>query len=184
MPDGFGQNLVVARQRAELFPRRLIKIAESIGRDIGIEPVGLRKYRVERDHDCAKPRQVGDDVGDPRPRPRPLAKPRVGQALFVDIDDGDGPHGLHARVDELKGVKRPDPKLLDRGRIEHPQRGEADQERQADQPRIADPPLEPSPYDFQPLHALPEVWLGRSDYGQPSEAVVRVLPLASPTSYW
>ena len=103
--DRVGHNPVVARQRPQLArvaSSRLRNVSAAI---LGIEPVGLREHGVERDHDRAKPGQVGDDVGDPRPRPRPLAEPRIGQALFVDIDDGDRPHGFHAGFDRWKVSK-------------------------------------------------------------------------------
>ena len=88
-PDGVGEDLVVARQRAQLGAGFLIEVAEGIGRKGGVEPVRLRKHRVEGDHDGAEPGQFGDEIGDPGARPRPL--PELFQALVVDIDDGDRP---------------------------------------------------------------------------------------------
>ena len=70
--DGVGEDLIVARQRAQLGAGLLVEVAEGIGRKVGIEPVGLGEHRVERDHDRAEPGQFGDEIGDPRPRPRPL----------------------------------------------------------------------------------------------------------------
>ena len=37
------------------------------------------------------------------------------QALVVDIDDGDRPHRLYARIDQLETVEGADPQFLDRG---------------------------------------------------------------------
>ena len=156
VPHRIGENLVVARQRAQLGPGLLVEIAEGVGGDVGIEPVGLREHDVEGDRDGAEPGQVGDHVGDPRPRPRPLAELR--QALLVDIDDGDRPCGLHAGIDALEGIEGPDPDFLDRRRIGDAQRRKADQQREADQPRIAEPPREPSSQYPQSLHA---VWISR-----------------------
>ena len=62
------------------------------------------------------------------------------------------------RLDQLEIVQSPDPHFLDRGRIPHPQRGEADQQHKADQPGIPEPPLEPTPQGSQPFHA---VWVSR-----------------------
>ena len=123
----------------------LIEIAEGVGGEIGIEPVGLGEHGVERDHHGAEPGQVGDDVGDPRPRPRPLTELRIGQAPFVDVDDRDRPHRLLAWIEHLEDIEGSDPQLVDRSRIPNPQRGKADQQRKADQPRIAEAPLEPPP---------------------------------------
>ena len=156
--DGVGEDLVVARQRAQLGAGFLVEIAERVGRIGGIEPVGLRKHRVERDHDGAQPRQFGDEVGDPRPRPWPLAE--LFQALVVDIDDGDRPCGLLAGIDALEKVKGPDANFLDRSRIGDAKGCEPDQQRKAQQPGIADAPLEPPSQYPQSLHA---VWISRID---------------------
>ena len=60
--DGVGEDLVVARQRAQLGPGFLVEIAEGVGRNGRVETVGLREHRVERDHDRAEPGQFGDEV--------------------------------------------------------------------------------------------------------------------------
>ena len=87
--DGFGEDLVVARQRAQLGAGLLIEVAEGVGRKGRVETVRLGKHRVEGDHDRTEPGQFGDEIGNPRARPRPL--PELFQALVVDIDDGDRP---------------------------------------------------------------------------------------------
>ena len=143
--DGIGKNPVIARQRPQSRAHLLIEIAEGVGEELGIEPVGLGEHGVERDHHGAEPGQVGNDVGDARPRPRPLTEFRIGQAPFVDVDDRDRPHRLLAWFQHLEDIEGSDPDLGDRSRIPNPQRGKADQERKADQPRIAEAPLEPPP---------------------------------------
>ena len=136
MADRIRENLIVARQRPQLVSGCLIEIAESVGRDVGIEPVGLGEHDVERDRDGAQPGQVGDEIRDPRPRPGPLAE--FGQAFFVDIDDSDRPYGLHAGIDALEGVEGSDPQFLDRREIGDAQRRDSDQEHEANQSRIAE----------------------------------------------
>ena len=123
--DGVGKDLVVARQRAQPGAGFLVEIAEGVGRKGRVETVGLRKHRVERDHDRAEPGQFGDEIGNPGPRPRPL--PELFQALVVDVDDGDRPCRLLARIDALESVKSPDANFLDRRRIGDAQRGKPDQ---------------------------------------------------------
>jgi hypothetical protein len=140
--DGVGKDLVVARQRAQLGAGFLVEIAERVGRIGGVEPVRLRKHRVERDHDGAQSGQLGDEGCDPGPRPWPLAE--LLKAFVVDIDDGNRPCGLLARIDALERVKGPDPNFLDRSRIGDAKGCEPDQQRKAQQPGIANPPLEPS----------------------------------------
>ena len=152
--DHVGEDLVVARQRLEFFPRRLVEITEGVGGNIRIEPVRLGEQRVEGDHDGAEPGQIVDDIGKPGARPRPLAQPGISEAPFIDVDDGDGTRGLHAWVDDLKGIERPDTELLDRGRIGDAQHREADQERKAHQPRVAELPREPPSQYPQALHAI------------------------------
>ena len=94
--------------------RCFIEVAHRFGRVAGIEPVGFREHDVEGDHGGAELGQVGDQIRDVRPRPWPLSE--LGQALFVDIDNGDRPCGLDPRLDDLKRIEGPDPKLLDRRR--------------------------------------------------------------------
>ena len=106
---------------------------------------------VERDHDGAELREIGDDVGDPRPWPWPLAE--ICQALFVDIDDSDRAGRLHAGIEALVEVEDPDPKLFDRRKIGNTQGHYSDQQREADQPRIAEPAPEPALQYPEPLHA-------------------------------
>ena len=103
-PHRIGENLIVARQLAQLAPGRLIEIAEGVGGGIGIEPVGLGEDDVEGDHHGAEPGQIGDHVRDARARPRPLAE--LGQAGFVDIDNGDRPCRLHAGIDDAGRCRR------------------------------------------------------------------------------
>ena len=150
--DGVGEDLVVARQRAQLGAGLLIEIAEGIGRKGRVETVRLGKHRVEGDHDRTEPGQFGHEIGNPGARPRPL--PELFQALVVDIDDGDRPDGLLARLDALEGVKGPDADFLDRSRIGGAQRGEPDQQRKAQQPGIADAPREPSSQYPQSFHGF------------------------------
>ena len=107
----------------------------------GLSRSGSGKHDVEPDRDGAEPGQVDDDVRDPCPRPGKLAE--FGQALFVDIDDGDRPCGLHAGVEALKSIEGSDPKFLDRSEIGDAQRRYSDQERQANQPSIPEFPREP-----------------------------------------
>ena len=138
-----------ARSLARVSSSRLRKVSAAI---CGVEPVGLGEHRVEGDHDRAEPGQFGDEIGDPGARPRPL--PELFQALVVDIDDGDRPDGLLARVDALEGVEGPDADFLDRRRIGDAQRGEPDQQHKAQQPGIAEAPLEPSWQCPQSLHGF------------------------------
>ena len=106
MPHRIGENLIVARQRPQLGAGFLIEIAEGIGRDVGIEPVGLGEHDVEGDHDGAEFGQVGDHVRDPRSRPRPLAE--LGQSFgLVDVDDGDRRlRELGAGIEALEAYRR------------------------------------------------------------------------------
>ena len=127
--DGVGEDLVVARQRAQLVARFLVEMTEGVGRKGGVETVRLGKHRVEGDHDRAEPGQFGDEIGNPGARPRPL--PEFFQALVVDIDDRNRPHRLLARVDALERVERPDPDLFDRGRIGDAKYCEPDQQGKA-----------------------------------------------------
>ena len=151
-PHRIGKYLVVAGKVAQLGPRRLVEIPHRLGRGAGIEPVGLEEHHVEGDHDRAKVGQVEDHVREVRSRPRPLAEFR--QALFVDVDDGDRPGGLHARLDALEGVEDPDPQFLDRRVVGDAQRPEPDQEHETHQPCIAELPREPASPDPEPLHAV------------------------------
>ena len=74
--------------------------------------------------------------------------------LFSSISTmGDRADGLDARLDTLKPVEDPDPKLLDRSRIGDAQRGDPHQERQAQQPRNPELPREPPSQYPQSLHA-------------------------------
>ena len=57
-PHRIGEDLIVARQRAQPGAGFLVEIAEGVGRDVGIEPVGLREHDVEGDHDGAEPGQI------------------------------------------------------------------------------------------------------------------------------
>src|SRR5258708_29465246 len=132
-----------------------MEVTNGVGRDVWIEPVGLREHDVEADHDGAEAGQISNQIRDPRPWPRPLAEFR--QALLVDIDNGDRPCGLHPGIDELEGVEGSDPKLLDRGRIGDPEGRKADQERQAHQPGIPEPSREPPSQYPQPLHGFSDV---------------------------
>ena len=150
--DGVGEDLVVARQRAQLDARLLVEIAEGIGRIGRVEPVGLREHRVEGDHDRTKPGQFGDEVGNPGARPRPL--PELLEALVVDIDDGDRPCGLVARIDALKRVEGPDANFFDGSRVGSAKRGEPDQQRKAKQPGVADAPRKPSSQYPQSFHGF------------------------------
>ena len=122
VPHDIGEELIVARQRAQFFAGHLVEIAKRVGRHVRIEPVGLGEYDVEGDHDRAKLGQRSDHIRDPRPRPRPLAELR-GQALVVDIDNGHRSRLLHARIDALEGIEGSHAKLLDRRGIGDAQRG-------------------------------------------------------------
>ena len=84
--------------------------------------------------------------------------PSFGEALLVDVDDGDRPDGLDPGIDALERIEHPDAQLLDRGGIDDAQYRKADQKGKADQPRIANAPLEPPPQDFRSFHA---VWISR-----------------------
>ena len=122
--DGVGKDLVVARKRAQLGAGFRVEITEGVGSKGRVETVGLRKHRVERDHDRAEPRQFGDEVRNPGARPRPL--PELFQALVVDVDDGDRPRSLLAGIDALESVKGPDTNFFDRSRIGDAQCGKSD----------------------------------------------------------
>ena len=124
LPDGVSEDPIIAGQRLQLFARRLVKTAEIIGGDVGIEPVRLGENHVERDHDRAHPGQSVDDIGDARARPWPLAEPGIGQALLVDVDDGDRPCLLHPGIDKLEGIESADSQLFHRRRIDGAQHGE------------------------------------------------------------
>jgi hypothetical protein len=126
MPHRFREQRVVARQRAQPGPGLVIEVSDGVGSGGGIEPVGLREHDVEADRHRPEPGQVGDQVRDPCPRPRPLAEFR--QALFIDVDDDDRPCGLHAGIDDLEGIESPDPEFLDRRGIGNTKRGKSDQE--------------------------------------------------------
>ncbi|MGY4457312.1 hypothetical protein ACVWYI_001272 [Bradyrhizobium sp. LB13.1] len=149
--DRFGQDLVVARQLAQLGAGGIVQIAHLARDDIGVEPVGLREHHVEADRDRAIIGEVLDQIGDPRPRPRPLAE--LGEALVVDVDDGDRPRRLVARIDQLKHVEGAEPQFLDRRRIPEPGAGKHDQQPKAHQPRKPELPRKPPPQDFETFHA-------------------------------
>ncbi|MGY2932387.1 hypothetical protein ACVWZ6_001989 [Bradyrhizobium sp. GM6.1] len=100
--------------------------------------------------------RVLDHVGDPRPRPRPLAE--LGEALVVDVDDGDRPRRLVARIDQLKHVERAQPQFLDRRRIPEPSAGKYDQQRKAHQPRKPELARKPPPQDLETFHGG---WISR-----------------------
>ncbi len=140
-PHGVGEDLIVARQRPQPASGFLVEVAKRVGRDVRIEPVGLGEHDVERDHDGTELGQTSYQIRDPGPRPGKL--PEFRQARFVDIDNGDRPCRLHARVDALEGIEGSDANLLDGGGIGDAQRRQPDQERQAHQPGIPEPPLEP-----------------------------------------
>jgi hypothetical protein len=111
--------------------------------------------------------------------------PKLRQALFVDIDDGDRPCGLHPGIDELESIESSDPKLLDRRRIGDPEGRERDQERQADQPGIPESPRKPSQYP-RSLHAFSDVSFNRNcpeaaNWGSSSKADS---PQCRFLSYW
>ena len=139
--DGFGEDLVVAWQRPQLGAGFRVKITEGIGRKGRVETVGLGKHRVEGDHDRTEPGQFGDEVGNPSPRPRPL--PELFKALVIDIDDGNRPCGLLARIDALEGVKGPNANFLDGSRIGDAKGCKSDKQRKAQQPGVPDAPREP-----------------------------------------
>ena len=113
-PDWPQQTCEVEHEALRLFAKHRIR------HGIGIEPVGLGKHHVERDHDGAEPGQFIDQIRDPGPRPWPLAE--LLQALVVDINDDDRPCRFVVRVEPLEGIEGPNPKLLDRGGIQrqHP----------------------------------------------------------------
>ena len=145
MTDSLGEYLVIAWQRFQLLTRRLVEIAEALGGEVGIEPVGLGQHGVEGNDDSAQTCQVRDDVGDPRSRPRPLSKLRAAETVFVDIDNGDRPHLLHPGVDRLKRIEGADAQLLHRGGIDHAQAHKAEEQGKANQPGIAEIPRKPAP---------------------------------------
>ena len=71
-------------------------------------------------------RQAGDEIGDARSRPGPLADGL--ETFFVDIDDHDRPLRCFARMQHLEQIEDADPKFLNRNRIGDPQRGERNQQ--------------------------------------------------------
>ena len=105
--------------------RSIVEIAESIGGDAGRHPVGLGEYDVERDDERAHLRQAGDQIGNARARPWPLAD-RL-QALFIDIDDDDRPFRRIARMEHLEKIEDANAQLLERQRIGDAQAGKRDQ---------------------------------------------------------
>ena len=135
------QDVVIARQRAQFGAGLLVEVAKGLGGGRRIKPVGLCEHDVKSDCSRPKPGQVGNEVGDHRPRPWPLAE--FCQTPFVDVDDPHRPCGLHAGVDDLEGIEGPDPEFLDRRGIGDAQHGKSDQQSDAEQPRIAELSLEP-----------------------------------------
>ena len=55
-----GKYRIVARQRAQLCPRRLVKVAERVRGDARRHPVGLCENDVERHHQCAHLSEAGN----------------------------------------------------------------------------------------------------------------------------
>ncbi len=77
-PHRIGEKPIVARQLAQPCPGFLVEIAKRVGRDIRVEPVGLREHDVEGNRRGAEPGQIVDHVRDPGPRPGPLTEPGAG----------------------------------------------------------------------------------------------------------
>src|SRR5215831_13919868 len=103
MPQRVSEHGIIARQSAQLCARRLVKVAKYIGCDAGGQPVGFREHNIECDHDGAHFSQSGDEIGDARARPRPLAY-RI-EAFFVDIGNDDWSLRCVAGVQYLEKVE-------------------------------------------------------------------------------
>ena len=89
-PDRVGEDLVVARQRAQLGAGRLVEIAQGVGGDRS----GLSRSGSENTTSKAiatAPRLVRLVIRSAIRVRGHGHWPRFGQALFVDIDDGDRP---------------------------------------------------------------------------------------------
>jgi hypothetical protein len=116
--------------------------------------VRLGEHDVEADRDRAHAGEPRDDLGHLRARPRPLAE--LLEARLVDIEDDDRPLFGGARPRHLEKVEGAQPQLLDRRRVPHTQRHQADQQHQADRAREA----ETAPPPRQPFHdpAIPELF--------------------------
>ena len=144
-----------ARNLARVSSSRLRKVSAAAA---GLSRSGSANIDVESDHDGAEPGQIGDQIGDPRPRPGPLAE--FGQALVVDIDDGDRPCGLVRGDRALEGVEGPDPEFLDRGGIGDAQARRTRSAAQGTSAAHSRAPLQPPSQYPQSFHAA---WVSRLD---------------------
>jgi hypothetical protein len=96
-------------------------------------PVGLGENNIKADSGSTELGDARDQIGNRGARPRPL--PNGLEACLVDIDDDDRKSGLRARPPDLKEVESSQPPVLDRARIEQPQRYQCEQQHQANSPR-------------------------------------------------
>ena len=71
-------------------------------------------------------RQTGNEIGDARARPRPLADGL--ETFFVDIDNDDRPLRCLARMHHLEKIEDADAKFLNRNRIGDTQRSKRNQQ--------------------------------------------------------
>ena len=134
----FGEDRVIAGQCGKLFARLRIETAEAAGGYGRRHAIGLREDDVKANRDGAGSTQPGDEIGDYRPRPRPL--PDLPQAGFVDVDDDDRPHFLFARAQDLKQIERAQSQFFDRQRVGDAQWHKREQEQYAHRPRYPELP--------------------------------------------
>ena len=131
------QDLIVARQGANAFAALLVEIVHEIDEGAGGIAIGLGEDDVEADGGGAEARKPVHQIGDHRARPRPL--PQGFQAFFVDVDDDRGVRRGFAWRGKLEEVEGSQPQLLERRRIDHPQRCKRDHQGKGEGPPEAEP---------------------------------------------
>ena len=144
--EGIGQHRVVARQRAQLCPRRLVNVAEGVRGDARRHPVGFRENDVERHHQCAHLGETRNNVGDACTRPRPLTD--AVQALFVNIDNDDRPLRCIARMQHLKEIENADAELMQQDGVGQPKCRKPDEQQKSKPPGQTKSPRQ----SCKPLH--------------------------------
>jgi len=115
-----GQRLVIAWQGVEFGAGFGVNAAKASFRDRRRHPIRFWKDDVESNRHRAKPRNLSDQIGHGRARPRPL--PNRLEAFLINIDNYNWPQLLRARTEHLKEIESTDAQLLERPRIRQPQR--------------------------------------------------------------